>query len=419
MNILIVDDDPRIRTLLSEFIQTLGHDFKTAANGIEALAEFESGSFDLVLLDLFLPGMDGIEVLKAVKQSDRFSEVIMITAYGSIPSGVKALSLGAYAYIRKPFDMVDLEHSIIRVEEVIELRKACQMLSQERLKSYHLDSLLAYSARMKKLKSTIEKLIESSENVLISGGPGVGKNFVAQIMHYNSHFSNTSMIWLNPANVISMLETGTFKYSDSAVIRADDFRYSLVQQGCGAVVFQRLADLTSENQDELAKILLKDSRKIYSNGQQKFCRIYALVETASNRNSSKKMIQPDLLKQFRKSLHLPLLRERTEDIMPLAQLLLQEIANDSAHRPLQLARAVQEFMRMYTWPGNIKEMKSLINHIVSTTTSRMINISDLRRVHSEFRIDKPEELLSLDNLLTLAEKQTISQIFSTPRQGAN
>jgi len=146
VRVLVVDDDPAIRELLKNFLESVGHEVETAASGVEALERFVNTRYNLLLLDLYMPGIDGLEVLRHVKSANPACEVVIITAYGSLPTAVQALNMGAYSYVNKPFDMIELDRLIARVKELVELRTAYNLLAQERLKAHSLNNLVA-SAR--------------------------------------------------------------------------------------------------------------------------------------------------------------------------------------------------------------------------------------------------------------------------------
>jgi len=227
MKILIVDDDLGIRQLLGEIVNYLGHPYKTAANGKDALFLCEKEEFDLVLLDLFMPGMDGIEVLRELKKTNQEGEVIIITAHGSVSSAVKALELGAYGYIRKPFEQADIYNTLNRVNEVIELRKAYQKFSRERLKPYHIDVLVALSPHQKKIRKKVLTLVKNNNSVLISGEEGVGKSFLTKILHFNSPASESTLLSISPNATAKWLDEGTFIHRDVVILNRNKFRQSL------------------------------------------------------------------------------------------------------------------------------------------------------------------------------------------------
>lgn len=419
MNILIVDDDPDVQKLLTGFLNELGHKCTAVANGTDAISAFDAEDFDLVLLDLYLPGLDGIEVLKVIKQRRDECEVIIITAYGSIPSAVEALSLGAYAYIRKPFDFVDLRHSILRVQELIDLRKAYQILSHERLKSYHLDNLVAVSPNMVEVREKIISILDDDSSVIITGEQGTGKRFVSHIIHFNGKAPGSLFLQLNPEDVKKWIDQDKFENSEGIQLSKTEFPQDCIKQGCGTLLINRLTELDQNYLSQLGKILVNHTGHISNNKGNSGLRIMATIDSSSDTDFYKDLLGKGLAPIFTHRIHLPNLRDRRECLPPLAQMFLSRIVAETGRRSFHLSRPVRDFLQLYHWPGNLTEMQNMLNRVAQTTTSRLITINDIRLVHREFEDAMTSQAQSLENILTLAEKEAIQRIFQPGNRDSN
>lgn len=408
MHILIADDDVKIRILLSDFLDLLGHTHRNAADGKEALEIFSKETFDLVLLDLVMPHKNGLEVLKSAKELKQDTEIIIITGHGSTKSAVEALGHGAYAYIRKPIDLRDLKHNIDRIRELLDLRQAYNILSREKSLSYNFDSMIAQNPKMAEVKEKIRSILTQKEPILITGAPGAGKSYIANMIHYHESALESPMFLITPEEINSMIEFGSYQTSDGLKLTLKNLRYKLPSNNYGTIVVKRISELSAEHQKELVKgIFSKDQTN------QPELRIIGLVQTIRQKGDFSTILIPTLAKKFKHHIHIPALRERREDIIPLAQMFLQKITSKNHARSMQFSRPVQEFFKIYNWPQNVSELHHLVNYVVSTNKSRLIKISDLRRIHRELQLEDTDELKSLENILTLAEKQTIQQIFKS------
>ena len=360
MRVLIVDDHIGIRELLDEMVTDFGHDSITAETGNEVLAMCQNKDYDLVLLDLYMPGMDGIEVLQELKKLNQNCEVIIITAYGSVPSAVEALRLGAYGYIRKPFEPADIQNTIARVSEVIGLRRAYEIISRERLKPYHIDGLVYLSSKQKKLRKKPTSILRNKDSILITGELGVGKLFLTKIIHFNSPSSESTLIRLSPIDIVKWLDSGTFIHPDGIILNKDQLCKSLIDQGCETIVFQRLSNLESDYQLELLKLLKELSIGMQSSSADCDLRVIATVQLEEKTKSRHLPIEVNLRKYFKQILQISPLRDRREDTIPLAQMFLFNVAGSTGEAQKQLSKQVQEYFEIYNWPNNVKELKHLI-----------------------------------------------------------
>ncbi len=417
MNILIVDDDPGVRNLLTEFISELNYSFQASASGEEALAEFAKAEYNMLFLDLQLPGLDGFEVLRQIKEINNDCEVIIITAYGSVNSAIQALNMGAYAYINKPFDMLELERIIDRVKELIDLRHAYRLLAKERMRSFHFENLVAVSPAMCAVKKQVVELSEMGFPLLIVGEPGSGKRFVSRIIHFNGKSKESLLIQMNVEDIDSLLSKGVFKHSDGITISLNDFLGDLIRQGYGTVVLNHINNLSQQSMDELFRLLnQKLSLQLLEEKYPGF-RVIGLLETPFGFANPEILLTDALWGYFNGVITIPALRERSECIVPLAQIMLQGHVAEKGGRNFYISQPVREFLRLYDWPGNINELKSVIDRIASICTSRLISAKDLQVVQKEHFERSGRPTTELNSIITQAEKSLMNKTFRQKSMG--
>ncbi len=411
MNILVVDDDQGVRKLLTEFISELNYPVQARASGEEALVEFARVEYDLIFLDLQMPGMDGFEVLRRIKELNNECEVIIITAYGSVNSAIQALNMGAYAYINKPFDFVELERIIIRVKELIDLRQAYRLLANERLRSFHLDNLVSVSPAMREVKKRIIKSGEAGSSTLIIGELGTGKRFVSRIMHFNGNGKESLLLQINAEDLESLLTSGNFKHSDGVTISLENFPDDLIQQGYGTVVLNGIQNIAPKSMEKLSEVLQQIlTRNHYATKYNNF-RLLGILDIPRGFSNPDVLVAENLWNCFSDFIVIPTLEERTECIVPLAQLFFQSIVAVKGGRNFYISQPVREFLRLYEWPGNISELKFILDRLSITCPSRLISADDLHNVQRDYIENSERPFSNLSGLLTQAEKQLISQTF--------
>jgi len=411
MNILIVDDDQGVRQLLTDFITELNYPVQARASGEEALADFANEDHDLIFLDLQMPGMDGFEVLKQVKELNNDCEVIIITAYGSVNSAIQALNMGAYAYINKPFDFQELERITERVKELIELRQAYRLLVNERLRSFHIDNLVAVSPVMRTVKKRIIELGISGSSILVVGESGSGKRFASRLLHFNGNGKESLILQLNAEDLETFLAKGTFKHADGISLSLENFPDDLIRQGYGTIILNNINNLSLQVMDKLSKILnekLPDSA--YSENYRGF-HLVAVISTPRDFDDPSQLVTEDLWEYFNDKLIIPPLRERTECIVPLAQLFFQGIVSAKGGRNFYISQPVREFLRLYDWPGNVGELKFVVDRLSLICSTRLISVKDLQSVQKDYIEITEKPMSGLGGLLTQAEKRLISKTF--------
>ncbi len=412
LKILVVDDDPGIRKTLVDFLLLEGYEFELAANGSQAQLAIDNITFDLVLLDLFLPGLDGNELLREIKQKQPDCEVVIITGFASVPTASKSFSWGAHAYLRKPFKLNDLNTIIKDVIELIELRDLYNRHTRQQLEAEKIENLIAASSPMKDVVKSINKLKDVRNSVILTGEAHTGKRFVARIIHHTQSKPDSIYIHLKSDGISKFLETGEFDLKEDGVLRRDNFRESLESMKCSTLILESIATLSKDQQHDLLELLNDFTLdRTDSGSDDKPIRIIGIVETVSDYNEYSPFLDKSLGEFFTDHIHIPSLSERPEDILLLAYLFIKKAVEDFTNIRIRISQPVQEFLQMHHWRENLKEMKTLIMSIVEEVDDDTITIKDMRKVYSEIHKDHPHDLEEVLKQLVIAERKTLDRIF--------
>lgn len=384
MHLLLVDDEPNIRRFLSESLRKRGHVVESAASAEEALEKIAQIAVDLVILDINLPGMDGLSALSQIQSFDEPPPVVMITAYGDVKSAVKAMKLGAYDYISKPFEIAELEHIIENVSEVISLRRQVHVLKRQAAEP-QFSGMIGESPAIREVLRTITKIAGSpSATVLITGESGTGKELAARAIHKLSARSNGPFVALNCTAIQeTLLESELFGYERGAFTDAKKSTAGLIEIASGGTLFlDEIGDMSVKLQSKLLRVL--QERVIRRLGGHRDIPIDVRVIAATHRD-----LQEEILRgRFREDLYfrlavvplrMPRLQERTEDIPLLVREFIREFTQDLSKPMMEMdAEAMSALMR-YSWPGNVRELRNLIERLVILEESRTLTLSHLPR----------------------------------------
>lgn len=380
--ILIVDDEPGIRKALSLLLEKEGYEVMTAGNGISAISIVNSSPVDLVISDLKMTPITGIELLKELKKIEPTIEVIMITAFGSIESAVTAMKEGASDYITKPFNSEEL---LVRVRSAIERRKLKKRLTQleDELKTSSMFyGMVGRSKEIRNIFDTITRVARTDSTVLITGESGTGKELVARAIHELSDRKRREFIAVNCAAIPeTLLESELFGYEKGAFTGARNFKKGLFEEANESTLFlDEIASAPLSIQAKLLRVL--ESGEIRKLGSTKSSKVNVRVITASNRNLSEEVkkgtFRDDLLYRLQViEINIPPLRKRREDI----PILVQHFLN---HYRIKLNRDIKEIepeamnlLLNYDYPGNVRELENIIEHAVVVAKSDIITLADL------------------------------------------
>lgn len=378
--ILVIDDEEFIRDNLYRILRKEGYEVKLAATGYEGIEIISSEEIDVVLLDLNLTDINGIEVLKKIKSIDPNVLVIIITGYATVDSAVEALKLGAYDYIKKPFKADAIKLIIKLALETQSLKKEVDALKKYGRKE---ETIIAESLAMKEsLRLAVEVAKHPDTNVLITGESGTGKEVIARLIHESSARKDKPFLDINCANVPEhLLESELFGYEKGSFTDARSSKAGLFEDAQGGTIFlDEIGEMPLSLQAKILRVIeTKTIRKIGGNKN-----IYMDVRIIAATNRDLKLAVEK--KQFREDLyyrlnvfpiHLLPLRKRKEDIIPLAQYYLIKYAKKFGKKFEDIEEDVKSILENYPWKGNVRELKNIIERICIMSDDKVLRIEHL------------------------------------------
>lgn len=380
-SIFVVDDEEFIRDAAE---LNLGqYRVRTFATAEEAIAALEQGAPDLILQDIGLPGMDGIEALERIKQTHPEILFIMITAWEDVDTVVRAMRLGAHDYVVKPLHMDTLRHTIANALETIRLRKEVQQV-QARYLEENLPLFIGESNSIQNVMDLVDRVAQSPDApVLVLGQTGTGKELIASAIHYKSPNFKGPLVAVNCAAIpADLIESELFGYEPGAFSGAKPGgKAGLIEQAQGGTLFlDEVGDLSSDAQAKLLRFL--DSGEYFKVGGTKLRTTRTRVVSATNRDleamAAEGAFRNDLL--FRLAvvkLEIPSLQRRPEDILPIARHFLLQFNEKYARNFTGLDPAAQDWLQKRPWPGNVRELKSIIERAVLTGQGPLLSLTDL------------------------------------------
>jgi DNA-binding NtrC family response regulator len=381
-SILIVDDEAGMRNMLSKLFDKNGFDTAIAQNTSEAYAHLDSRVFDLVLTDLRLGGESGMEVLARTKQTHPETEVIIMTAYGSVETAVSAIQNGASEYITKPFKSAEIVFKVNKALEHIDLRHTVKYLRQTVAQTFGYDNIIGISKDIQDLKSVVDRIAGTSIAVLISGESGTGKELFAKVIHHHSDRRSKAFVPINCSAIPeNLLESELFGYTKGAFTGAYVTKKGLFEEADGGTIFlDEIGDMPFQLQAKLLRVL--QEKEIRPVGQNLTRKIDVRVIAASNANLAN-MVQDG---RFREDLYyrlnvmpmtIPPLRDRPEDIPVLSDYFLKNISKEYNRFPITLSADGLELMLKHTWPGNVRELENTLKRAVALSGRDQIQYEDI------------------------------------------
>ena len=368
--ILVVDDEQLIRWSLEQNLKKQGYEVMTAGSGEDALRLLREEAPDLMLLDIQLPGISGMEVLEKVKEMEEEIIVIMVTALGVLETAVKAMRIGAYDYINKPFNLDELAIVIRKALETSELKKEVAHLRSEQSRKYGIGNIIGKSKHMQNVLAMVEKIARSdASTVLIQGESGTGKELIAKAIHYESARADKPFMAINCAAVPeTLLESELMGHEKGAFTDAKMLKKGLFEMADGGTLFlDEIGDMEPGMQAKLLRVL--EERSFRRVGGTRDVQVDVRIVSATNKDLLKAMEE----KTFRNDLYyriqvipifLPPLRERKDDIIPLAEHFINHFNREFAKNVKSISRMAEKFLTEYTWPGNIRELKNVIERAI-------------------------------------------------------
>ena len=423
--ILVIDDEVAIRKALERFLADLEYDVSTAADGEEAMKIMESQVVDLALVDLVMPKIDGVELIRRMKKVQPAIVPIVLTGFGTITSAVEAMKAGAYHYLTKPFELDDIASLIGTALEHRQLKEENVLLKNQLREKYRFENIVGTSDKMAAVFDMIEKVAGTNSTVLITGESGTGKELVARAIHYNSQRRDKPLVVVNCAAIPEeLLESELFGHVKGSFTGATATREGRFDAADGGTIFlDEIGDMSMKLQVKILRVL--QEQRFEPVGSATSHQVDVRIIAATNHNLERAVKE----RHFREDLyyrlnvipiHIPPLRDRKSDIPLLVNHFLQKYAHtppDGLYRittPESLER-----LEAYSWPGNVRELENTVERLVVLKKGGVIDVDDLPekiagakptragRRKGGARMDIPESGLSFKRAVEDFESQLI------------
>lgn len=420
--ILVVDDEPGMREFLEIMLQKDGYNVETAPDGSEAIDKIEEKLFDLAIVDIQMPVLNGIEVLKKFNEKSPDTTVIMITAYASHETAIEAMKLGAYDYITKPFKIDEIKLVIKKALEKKKLERENTRLRKELETQYGFGNIIGRSPSIVKVFELIKRVAEINVNVLITGESGTGKELVARAIHYSGTRHERPFVPVNCGAIPeALMESELFGYKKGAFTGALKDKRGLFEEASGGTIFlDEIGDLPLHLQVKLLRVL--EEKKIRPLGGTEAANVDVRVIAATNKKIEEEVgggrFREDLFYRLNViKIVLPPLRERRIDVSPLAIHFINKYSLEMGKDIRGISPKALEILENYHYPGNVRELENIIARCVALETSNVIRQETLPQlVTGRDYLDLDTSFASnssLDTLLGDVEKKMIEKALRT------
>ncbi|HEX5434514.1 MAG TPA: sigma-54 dependent transcriptional regulator [Candidatus Angelobacter sp.] len=382
-NILIVEDEPRMRRLLEISLGEEGHSVQSAESAETGLKSLRKNGVDLIVTDLKLPGMNGLEFLQEAKKINASVPVVVMTAYGSVETAVEAMKAGASDYVLKPFTMAEMKLVINKELDVQKVREENRSLREALGKRYQFQNIIARSAKMQEVLSLMARVASTNSTVLLGGESGVGKDLIARAIHQNSRRSAGPFIKVNSTAIPDTLfESELFGFEKGAftgALASKPGKFELADKG--TLFLDEIGDVPAPIQVKLLRVL--QEREFERLGGTKTLKVDVRLLAATNRDLRAALEEGT----FREDLYyrlnvvpidIPPLRDHKEDIPDLVNHFLARFARDSEREIAGITPAALKLLMDYHWPGNIRQLENTIERAVALSSGPMLDVSDVQ-----------------------------------------
>ena len=417
--VLVIDDEEVMRDILGSLLEREGYSVRLASSGQEGLDLAKSLPFDAVIVDVMMPGIDGLQVLDELKKHDEELPVLMITAYASMESAITAMKKGAFDYITKPFKndevLIVVRNAVERrrlVHENLALKRNLQARSQ------NFAGIIGRSSRMKEVFDLILQAAPSRSTILITGESGTGKELVARAIHLNSPRADRAFVTVNSGNLPpDLLESTLFGHMKGAFTGAAYLKKGLCDLADkGSIFFDEIGNVPLETQAKLLRVI--QEREFMRLGGMETIKVDVRIIAATNCDLKEMVEEGSFREDLYYRLHviniyLPPLRERKDDIPLLVHHFLEKYAEENNRRDLELTPEALDVLMDYHWPGNVRELENVIERAVVLSAGPRIGtdlIPEHVRAPQAFQIPKfvvPPEGISFKDVVTNVEKRLI------------
>jgi DNA-binding NtrC family response regulator len=378
----VIDDEPVIHDILGQLLTSEGYEVDLSASGEEALEKYSSQAYDVTLLDLLMPGLDGLEVLKGIKRIDPQAVIIIITAYASVESAINAMKMGAYDYIQKPFKHDELLLTVQRAFERKNLQDENIRLKSELTRRFGFDNIIGGSKPIQKVFDLIRAIAPTRSTILIQGESGTGKELVARAIHQASDRGNSPFIVVNSGALPpDLLESHLFGHVKGAFTGAVTQKKGLFEAADrGSIFFDEISTLSPETQAKLLRVM--QDKEFMRLGGTKTIRVDTRIIAATNTDLEelikRKAFRQDLFYRLNViKIELPALRERKDDIPLLVKHFIDVFGKENQKEISGVTEDVAGILECYDWPGNVRELENFIERAVVLAKSPMITRSNL------------------------------------------
>lgn len=413
IRVLIGEDEQSLGTLLRDFLTQRGCDATLTLTGDATLDALKAQAFDVAVLDVTMPGIDGIEILRRLREEIDPPEVVVVTGNRTIEPAIGAVRLGAYDYLTKPYRMADIEVLVRRAFEKRELARENTLLHNRLAQLDPLPEIVTQDPRMQDVLALAAKVAKSDAPVLITGESGTGKELIMRVLHRLSGRGDGRLVDLNcEALAGATIETELFGYEKGAFSGADGRKTGLIELAAGGTLFlDEICGLESRLQGTLLRAL--EQGAFFRVGGTQQVDVRARIVAATNRSIGTEVEAG----RFRKDLYyrintitlaLPPLRERPADILPLADHFLKQTKTTGRDGPPRLSDGAREALAHYRWPGNVRELRNVIERASLIATDGVITLADLPLGGAGPRAPTPAELMTLGEL----ERRHIERVLT-------
>lgn len=378
--LLVVDDENNLRLVVQKELSRLGHTVDTASDGEKAWQELEQQDYDVLLCDINMPRLDGISLLRRLREKRQNPpEVIMLTGHATVETAIEAMKLGAYDYLTKPYRITELAALVTQASEKQQLKIDNQRLRAQIERNKVMPDIVAESPQMKEILRLVQRVARAETSVLITGESGTGKELIAQALHRLSPRANNTFVDLNCAALQdSLLESELFGHEAGAFSGARSRKLGLFEIADGGTLFlDEVMEMPMALQSKLLRAL--ETRSFFRVGGVRKVEVNVRLIAATNRRPenavAESVFRSDLLYRINSfEIHLPPLRERREDIQPLALYLLQKIAGSNAP---ELSQQAVDALCNYHWMGNVRQLRNCLERAVLLADNGKITTKDL------------------------------------------
>jgi len=413
MRIMIVDDEMIIRESFLHWFKRAGHFTETASSGFEALDKLKSIPFDILFIDMKMPGMDGIELLERVKQEYPDTSVVIITAYGSIESSVKAMKIGASDYLLKPFRPEQLTLVMEKISRQKKMTSEINYLKGQLNTVTFFDNIIGQSDEMKKVFALITEVAESDASVLLSGETGTGKELVAKAIHAKSLRNSYPFIAINCGAIPdTLLESELFGHQKGAYTNAIHARKGFLEIVSGGTLFlDEIGEISLKMQVDLLRVL--EDKKVTRLGSREAVETDFRLISATCRNLEEAINDKKFREDFFYRINvirifIPPLRARKDDIPLLVEHFLQKYRLKTTKQVDHITRDAVDLLKRYDWPGNVRELENAVERAVVLSKSRTISADDFAFLQLSSQPPLFSKHLSLHDM----EKEYIQRILN-------